>query len=95
MPPIVMPNAMTDACTILRLLVTSGRIAVRRMRESNSRSITSLMAAVPPLTRPMPSSALNMVHDREEVPDLAAAKYAPHHVVSTSRLVTRTLISTE
>ena len=95
MPPIVIPNATTDACTILRLLVTRGRIAVRRIRESNSRSITSLMAAVPPLTRPMPSSALNMVHDSEEVPDLAAAKYAPHHVVRMISLVTRAFTSTE
>ena len=57
--------------------------------------MTSLMAAVPPLTRPMPSSALNTVHEREDAPDLAAAKYAPHHVVRMIRVVTRAFTSTE
>ena len=90
-----MPNATIEACTTLRLLVTSGRIAVRRMRASRSRSITSLMAAVPPLTRPMPSSALNTVQESAGTPDFTAAKYAPHHVVRMISVVTRAFTSTE
>ena len=70
----VMPNAMTEACSRLMLPVTSGRREVRRMSASMSRSTTSLMAAVPPLTRPMPISACSNVQESEETPDFAAAK---------------------
>ena len=91
----VMPKATTDACIRLMLPVTSGRCAVRRISASRSRSTTSLMAAVPPLTRPMPMSACSSVHDSDDTPDLAAAKYAPAHAVITMSVVTRALIRTE
>ena len=74
------------------LPVTSGRRAVRRIKASMSRSTTSLIAAVPPLTRPMPINACSNVHESDETPDLAAAKYAPAHAVITISVVTRALI---
>ena len=89
----VMPKATTEACSRLMLPVTSGRREVRRISASMSRSTTSLMAAVPPLTKPMPISACNSVHDSNDTPDLAAAKYAPAHAVITIRVVTRALVS--
>ena len=73
-PPMVMPNATTEACSRLMLPVTNGRRAVRRISASMSRSTTSLMAAVPPLTNPIPMSACSSVHESDETPDLAAAK---------------------
>jgi hypothetical protein len=70
----VMPKATADACITLRLLVTRGREAVRRMRASRSRSMTSFSAAVPPLTKPTPSRALKTFQDRVGMPDFTAAR---------------------
>jgi hypothetical protein len=53
------------------------------------------MAAVPPATNPIPSSALTVVQERREKPDLAAAKYAPHEAVITMSVVTRAFTSWE
>ena len=86
---------MIEACSRLMLPVTSGRWAVRRISASTSRSRTSLIAAVPPLTSPMPMSACSSVQESDETPDLAAAKYAPAHAVITISVVTRALMSTE
>ncbi len=75
------------------LPVTRGRRAVRRISASISRSTTSLIAAVPPLTNPIPTNAFSSVHESEETPDLAAAKYAPAQAVITIKVVTRALVS--
>ena len=75
--------------------VTSGRWAVRRISASTSRSRTSFIAAVPPLTSPIPSSACNSVQESDETPDFAAAKYAPVQAVITIKVVTRALMNTE
>jgi hypothetical protein len=56
------------------LPVTSGRKAVRRMRPSSRRSITSFSAAVPPAARPIPISACSSVHVSELTPAFSAAK---------------------
>ena len=77
------------------LPVTSGRIAVRRIFASLSRSMISFIAAVPPETSPIPSSAWNSVQLTSGNTDLAAPKNAPVHAVITMSVVTRALVSSE
>jgi hypothetical protein len=57
--------------------------------------MTSFIAAVPPLTNPIPTSAWKTVQDSDGIPDFAAARKAPHHAVIMISVVTRAFTSTE
>jgi hypothetical protein len=73
-PPAVITTPAIAACRTPILPAGSGRIAVRRILPSILYSSTSLSAAVPPATKPIPSSACNNPHENEETPDRTAPK---------------------
>jgi len=82
-------------CVMLMRREGRGRRAVRCMRASTSRSMTSFRAAVPPETKPTPIMAASICQEREEKPPLRAPRKKPQAAVTTTRVVTRALMSSE